>query len=133
MIYRRPDKKNKSAKAKPGEFLNNNSSTDRWHNIMANYEVGGATWPTWSVFLEKFITECRERMELCPDGTKRFPAHISVIVLDNLNGTNLDYASQEEMKKEEQRTMFDKFKKDVEKQDAISHIMSLLDQFRSAV
>ena len=43
------------------------------------------------------------------------------------------YVSQEEEKKEEQRTTFDKFKKDVEKQDAISHFMSLLDQFRSVV
>ena len=72
-------------------------------------------------------------MELCPDGTRRFPAHISVVVLDNLNGTNLNYASQEEKKSEEQRTTFEKFKKDVEKQDAISHFISLLDQFRSVV
>ena len=92
MRYRRPGKNNKSAKVKPGEFLNNNSSTDRWPNNMANYEVGGATWATWSVFLEKFINDYRERMELCPDGTRRFPAHISVIVLVNLNGTNLNYA-----------------------------------------
>ena len=48
MIYRRPAKKT-TTKVKPGEFLSNSSCTVRWRNIMANYEVGGATWSTYLV------------------------------------------------------------------------------------
>ena len=70
---------------------------------------------------------------MCPDGVKRFPAHISVVVLDNLNGTNLGYASQEASKGEGQRATLHKFLNDVEKQAAISNLMMLLGQFRSAI
>ena len=41
--------------------------------------------------------------------------------------------SEEEKKNEDQRTTLDKFRNDVEKQDAISHFIALLDQFRSAI
>ena len=95
MIYRRPNKKNKAVNVKPGNFLNNNTCSDPWVNIMTPDEVGGADWNTWSAFLQKFVVEYGTRMEVCPDGTKRVPAHISVIVFDNLNGANLGYASEE--------------------------------------
>ena len=56
-----------------------------------------------------------------------------MIVLDNLNGTGVDYASVEEKKKAEKRVTLEKFNNDVEKQDAIFRFMGLLDQFRSAL
>ena len=102
MIYRRPSKKT-TAKVKPGNYLNNDSCSDPWINIMASYEVGGADWSTWSAFLQKFVDSHGTVMERCPGGTQRFPAHISVVVLDNLNGANLGYASQEANKSEEHR------------------------------
>ena len=103
MIYRRPPKKGTPQKVKPNNYLNNDSCSDPWINIMANYEVGGADWRTWSNFLQQFVDSHCTVMEMCPDGTKRYPAHISVVVLHNLNGTNLGYASQEANKSEEQR------------------------------
>ena len=133
MIYRRPPKKGATAKVKPNNYLNNDSCADPWINIMANYEVGGADWSTWSTFLQKFVDSHGTVMEKCPDGTKRFPAHISVVVLDNLNGTNLGYTSQEANKSEERCVTLQKFQDDVEKQDAIATLMSLLDRFRSAI
>ena len=56
---------------------------------MASDVVGGATWADWATYLEKFVEDYRHLMEICPDNVKRFPAHISVIVLDNLNGTDI--------------------------------------------
>ena len=85
------------------------------------------------MFLEKFIQDFGSLMELCPDNVKRFPAHISVTVLDNLNGTGVGYASVEENKKAEKRVTYEKFNNDFEKQDAIFRFMGLLDRFRSAL
>ena len=72
-------------------------------------------------------------MELCPDNVKRFPAHISVIVLDNLNGSGLDYTVNENKKKAENRITLEGFKEDFAKQEAGNRFMGLLDQFRSAL
>ena len=72
-------------------------------------------------------------MEKCPDGKKRFPSHVSVIVLDNLNGSGVGFASEEAKKDKDLRPTLDKFLNDGEKQSAIHQLMALLDQFRSAV
>ena len=73
-------------------------------------------------------------MEKCSDGRKRFTSHVSVIVIDNLNGSGADYAWSEEKKKDnDKQTTLDKFLNDVEKQSAIAELMALLDQCRSAV
>ena len=71
-------------------------------------------------------------MEKCPDGKNPFPSHVSVIVIDNLNGSGAGYASEEANKDVEQRTTLNKFLNDVEKQPAIVQLIVLLDQFRSA-
>ena len=73
-------------KSKPANFLNTEAE---WSNIMAPDVVGGAAWSDWVTYLEKFVTNYSHLKELCPDNVMRFPAHISVIVLDNLNGTNI--------------------------------------------
>ena len=133
MIYRRPPKKGTPNKVKPDKYLNNDTCTEPWSNIIANYEVGGADWARWADFFQYFVTKHGGLMERCPDGKNRFPSHVSVIVLDNLNGTEVGYASQEASKDMEQRTTLDKFLNDVEKQSAIAQLMVLLDQFRSVV
>ena len=99
-------------KTKPAKFLNNEAE---WSNIMAPDIVGGAAWSDWVTYLEKFVTDYSHLMELCPDNVMRFPAHISVIVLDNLNGTNLNDKSQEYKKKEEDRHTLKKFLDDCKK------------------
>ena len=109
---------------------------DPWINIMAPDKVGGAEWLDWALFLEKFIVDYGSLMERCPDDVKRFPAHISVIVLDNLNGSGVDYTSVEENKKEVKegkRVTFDKFNNDIGKQDATIRLLDLLVQFRSTL
>ena len=79
LVYRK-----KGNKVKP-EILFSNDSNSPWSNIVAPEKVGGAEWLDWALFLEKFIVDHGSIMELCPDNVKRFPAHISVIVLDNLH------------------------------------------------
>ena len=97
LIYRRPPPKKKGSakKVAPACCLNNDACTDRWDNIIANYDVGGADWSRWAVFLQSFITNHGSIMEMCPDGVKRFPSHVSVIVIDNLNGTGVGYESED--------------------------------------
>ena len=63
----------------------------------------------------------------------RFPAHISVIVLDNLNGTNIDDNLQENKKKEENRLTLKRFLANYKMTDETNRLMELLDQFRSAL
>ena len=133
MIYRRPPKKGTPNKAKPDKYLNNDTYTEPWSNIIANYEVGGADWARWIDFLQHSITRHGGIMEKCPDGKNRFPSHVSVIVIDNLNGAGVGYASEKANKDMEQRTTLNKFLNDVEKQSAIVQLMAPLDQFRSAV
>ena len=117
-------------KTKPAKFLNNEAE---WSNILAPDIVGGAAWSDWVTYLEKFVTDYSHLMELCPDNVRRFPAHISVIVLDNLNGTNINDKSQENKKKEEDRHTLKKFLDDCKKTDETDRLMGLLDQFRSAL
>ena len=100
---------------------------------MAPDVVGGAAWSDWVTYLEKFVEDYRHLMELCPDNVRRFPAHISVIVLDNLNGTNIYDKSHENKKKEEDRHTLKKFLDDCKKTDETDRLMGLLDQFRSAL
>ena len=95
--------------------------------IIAPETVGGAEWLDWVVFFEKFIVDHGSIMELCPDNVKRFPAHISVIVLDNLNGTGIDYAYNENKKKAENRPTLKGFEEDFVKRDVIDRLMGLLD------
>ena len=100
---------------------------------MAPDVVGGAAWADWATYLEKFVEDHGHLMELCPDNVKRFPAHISVIVLDNLNGTDINDKSHENKKKEEDRHTLKKFLDDCKKTDETDRLMGLLDQFRSAL
>ena len=117
-------------KIKPAKFLNNEAE---WSNILAPDVVGGAAWSDWVTYLEKFVTNYSHLMELCPDNVRRFPAHISVIVLDNLNGTNIYDKSQENKKKEEDRHTLKKFLDNCKMTDETDRLMGLLDQFRSAL
>ena len=135
LIYRRPPlrKKGTTKKVPPSNYLNNDTCTEPRDNIIANYDVGGADWSRWAVFLQTFIANHSGIMEMCSDGVKRFPSHVSVIVIDNLNGTGVDYESEEAKKGEDQRMTLDKFVDDVEKQAAIKLLMELLNQFKSAV
>ena len=133
MIYRRPPKKGTPNKVKPDKYLNNDTCTEPWSNIIANYEVGGADLARWADFLQRFITRHGGIMEKCPDGKKRFPSHLSVIVIDNPNGPGVGYASEEANKDKDQRTTLDKFLNDVVKQSPIHQPRALFDQFRSAV
>ena len=66
-------------------------------------------------------------------GKKCFPSHVSVVVLDNLNWTNVGYASQGASKDAGHRATLVRFLTDVEKQSAIAHLTMFLDQFRSAI
>ena len=100
---------------------------------MAPDTVGGAEWVDWVAFLEKFILEHGHLKELCPDKVKRFPAHISVIVLDNLNGTGINHVYHENKKKAEDRPTLKGFVDDFAKKDETDRLMGLLDQFRSAL
>ena len=127
LIYR----KNKN-KVKPASFLSSDPNYP-WSNIMAPDIVGGAAWADWVTFLEKFVGEHGHLKELCPDKVKRFPAHISVIVLDNLNGTGIYDKRHENKKKEEDRPTLQKFLDDFAKKDETDRLMGLLDQFRSAL
>ena len=104
LIYR----KNKNNKVKPVKFLGSDP-TYPWSNIMAPDIVGGAAWADWVAFLETFVEEHGHLKELCPDKVKRFPAHISVIVLDNLNGTGIDHKWHEDKKKAEDRPTLQRF------------------------
>ena len=72
-------------------------------------------------------------MEACSDGKKRLPSHVSVIVIDNLNGSGADYTVNKAKKDEDKRTTLENFLKDVVKQSAIAELLALLDNFRSAV
>ena len=142
MIYRRPPKKGTPNKVKPDRYLNNETCTEPWSNIIANYEVGGADWARWADFLQLFVTKHGALMERCPDGENRFPSCVGdrarqkwevTKVGSHLNVTEVGYASQEASKDVEQRTMLDKFLNDMEKQSAITQLMALLNQFRSAI
>ena len=93
----------------------------------------GADWARWAASLNQFVTEYGEIMETCPDGKRRFPSHVSVIVTDNLNGSGIDYAENEEKRDEDKRTSMTKFLNNVVQQAAITELMDLIDCFRSAV
>ena len=56
MVYRRPPQKGTPNKVKPDKYLNNDTRTEPWSNIVANYEVSGADWARWADFLQHFIT-----------------------------------------------------------------------------
>ena len=73
MIYRRPPKKGTGQKVKPDKYFNNETCTDPWSNIIANYEVGGAGWARWADFFQYFVIQHGALMEMCPDGEKVFP------------------------------------------------------------
>ena len=133
IIYRRPLKNKSTPKVKPDSYLNNDTCTEPWKNIIINYGVGGADWARWAGFLTQFVTRHGDLMEKCPDGKKRFPSHVSVIAIDNLNGSGADYSENENKRDEERRTTLTKFENDVVKQSAIAELMDLLDSFRSAV
>ena len=73
-------------------------------------------------------------MEMCPDEQKRFPSHVAVIVVDNLNGAEANYESEGVKYKDvTKRTSFAKFMADVEKQDAVNQFLEALDSFKSVV
>ena len=69
-------------------------------------------------------------MEKCSDGKRRFPFHVSVVVIDNLNGSGADYAVNEEKKSEEKRTSITNFMNNVVQQAAITEPMDLIGCFR---
>lgn len=128
LIYR--PNKNKVA---PRSYLRtNNSLSNPWEQLLVSCE-SGAKWTTWTTTLSAFIAEHGRIMEKCSDGKSRFPCHISVIVLDNLNGTNADYESKESLRSEDQRTTFDGFKADVVKQAAVDELIENLDSFKAAL
>ena len=54
-------------------------------------------------------------------------------MLDNLNGTGIDYAVNEDKKKAENRVTLKGFKEDFAKREVIDRFMGFLDQFRSAL
>ena len=72
-------------------------------------------------------------MEVCPDWKKRFPFHVTVIVIDNLKGTGANYESEEAKLSGEKRTSMTKFMSDVVAQAAIEEMLDLFDCFKSAV
>ena len=127
-IYRR--KKNTSVK--PDNYFNNDGCAHPWKNITTSCECG-AGWVKWAASLNTFVAEYGGIMERCPDGKKRFPSHVTVIVIDNLNGSGADNAVNEEKKSEEKRTSMRKFLNNVETQAAITELMELIDCFKSAV
>ena len=93
----------------------------------------GADWARWAASLNKFVTEYGKIIETCPDGKRRFPFHLSVIVIDNLNGSGADCAENEERRDEDKRTSMTKFLYNVVQQAAITELMDFIDCFRSAV
>ena len=68
-------------------------------------------------------------MEVCPDGKKRFPSHVTVIVIDNLNGTGANYESEEAKLSDEKKTSMTKIMSDVVVQSAIEEMLDLIDCF----
>lgn len=71
-------------------------------------------------------------MEMCPDDKKRFPSHVIAIVVDNLNGAEANYESEEAKYKDvAKKTSFSKSMADVEKQDAANQFLEALDSFKS--
>ena len=136
LIYRRPPPKGtkgKTNKVGPASYLGGESCTDRRGNLIVNYDVGGADWSRWAGFFDTFITEYGCIMEMCPDGIKRFPSHVSVIVVDNLNGCGVDYESKYANQKEDKRMTLEKFVGDVVMYDTLKRFFELLGQCRSAV
>ena len=132
IIYRKPIKTKETPNAKPDRYLNNDPCTEPWTNITTSCECG-EDWARWAAFLNQFFIEHGKIMETCPDGRKRFPSHVSVIVVDNLNGSGADYAENEEKKDEDKRTSMTKFLNNVVQQAAITELMDLIDCFRSTV
>ena len=122
----------KSTSVKPENCLNNDECTHPWKNIITSCE-SGAGWAKWAALFRKFVAEDGGIIETCPDGKKRFPSHVTVIVIDNLNGSGADYAANEENMSEEKRTSMTKFLKNVEMQAATTELMELVDCFKSAV
>ena len=110
----------------------NNSLTNPWEQLLVSCE-SGADWRTWTTTLGSFIAEHGNIMEKCSDGKSRFPCYISVIVLDNLNGTNADYESKECLLPEDRRTTLDSFNANVVMQAAIDELIEHLDSFKAAL
>ena len=128
LIYRKQKRKN----VKPDSYLNNNDCAHPWNNLITGCE-SGAGWIKWAASLSEFVAEYGSIMERCPDGKKRFPSHVTVIVIDNLNGSGADYEVNGAKPSKEKRTSMTKFQNNVEAQAAIDELMELIDCFESAV
>ena len=128
LIYR----KQKSKHVKPEAYLNNTDCAHPWKKLITSCE-SGAGWIKWAAPLSKFVAEYGSIMEMCPDGKKRFPFHVTVVVIDNLNGSGANCESEEAMLTEEKRTSMTKFQNDVVAQAAIDEMLELIDCFKSAV
>ena len=85
--------------------------------------------------MQEFTETLGFMMEMCPDEKKRSPSHVIVIVVDNLNGAEANYESEEAKYKDvTKKTSFAKFMAaDVEKQDAVNQLLEPLDSFKSVV
>ena len=127
-IYRKQKNKN----VKPDNYLNNDDCAHPWKNLITGCE-SGAGWVKWAASLSEFVAEYGRIMERCPDGKKRFPSHVTVVLIDNLNGPGADYEVNEARKSEEKRTSMTKFRNNVEAQAAIDKVMEPIDCLKSAV
>ena len=125
-------RKQKSKNVKPDNYLNNDGCAHPWKNPITSCE-SGAGWVKWAASLSELVTENGSIMERCPDGKKRFPSHVTVIVVDNLNGSGADYEVNEAKKSEEKRTSMTKSRNNVEAQAAIDELMEFIDCFKLAV
>ena len=128
IIYRR----GKDKHVKPESFLNHPDCTHPWTNIITSCE-SGAGWANWAASLSVFIGKCGSIMEVCPDGKKRFPSHVTMVVIDNLNGTGANYESEEANLSDEKKTPMTKFMSDVVAQAAIEEMLDFIGYFKSAI
>ena len=103
------------------------------HGRISSRAASVAGWVKWAALLSEFVAECGSIMERCPGGKKRFPSHVTVIVIDNLNGSGADYEVNEAKLSEEKKTSMTKFRNNVQAQAAIDELVELIDCFKSAV
>ena len=117
---------------KPQSYVTHHGCTDPWPNLVASC-VGPDDWTTWAQALREYTAEYGHIMESCADNEKRFPSHVILVVMDNLNGVKADHGSEEARWSDERKTSMNKSLSDVVSEFAIDGMLDHIGSFKSAI